>query len=131
MSRTETGAVWTVAQTAQALGVSEKTVYRRIKSGQLKARLEGQPPNWIIEPVDISGHGGGHASRQQYICSGEAGDGAILTIEILREQLGEKDRQIAELHVLLREAHGQMERLLPAPQEEAQGAKARHWWWPF
>ena len=32
---------WTVSQAAQTLGVSEKTVYRHIKSGKLKAKIEG------------------------------------------------------------------------------------------
>jgi DNA-directed RNA polymerase specialized sigma subunit len=54
-------------------------------------------------------------------------------LEVLREQLREKDRQIAELHVLLRETQGQIERLLPAhiSQPETQMLKKRHWWWPF
>jgi hypothetical protein len=45
------------------------------------------------------------------------------TIELLKQQLQEKDRQIGELHVLLREAQGQIQKMLPMPSR-------RRWWDP-
>lgn len=119
---------WTVSQAAQALGVSEKTIYRRIKSGQLKASLHGSPPtiHWMIEPVVNIGQ----LSRQED--QGITSQEPTAITEILREQLQEKDRQIAELHVLLREAQGQIKTLLPAPRGEEQiPMRKRRRWWPF
>jgi len=131
---------WTVSQAAQILGVSEKTVYRHIKSGKLKARIEGAPPtaHWMVDPVvkkgQLSGQSGGQPSGQ-----GDGQDRLVTSsqesttvIEILREQLREKDRQIAELHVLLRASQGQINTLLPAPREEEQPpVRKKHRWWPF
>jgi hypothetical protein len=108
--------------------VSEKTIYRRIKSGQLVAKLEGQPtnPHWVIELVDVGRPQAGQRS-------GQGEDAGSFVIELLREQLQEKDRQIAELHVLIREGQEQLRRLLPAPmnQQEPHEPKKRRWWWPF
>ena len=129
---------WTVSEAARALGVSEKTVYRRIKSGRLSAKLEGGPdsPHWMIDRVDrVDGvdtvdRDRGQVSRHR-VEQIEAGKSPVL--DVLREQLQEKDRQIAELHVLLREAQGQLQRLLPAPigKTETYEHRKRRWWWPF
>ena len=133
MSRLRSDNRWTVSEAARALRVSEKTVYRRIKSGQLNARLKGQSPgaHWLIEPVDT----GGHIARQEYTCREDTVSLTAATVELLRGQLGEKDRQIAELHVLLRDAQGQLKGLLLAPQGEGQSwgrdKNRRRWWWPF
>jgi hypothetical protein len=99
----------------------------------LRAELEGELARgrWLIEPVDTDRHMGGreYTHREDYTNLTTA------TVELLKGQLEEKDRQIAELHVLLREAQGQLKGLLPAPQGEEQqwerGKKGRRWWWPF
>lgn len=134
---------WTVSQAAQILGVSEKTIYRRIKSGKLKAKIEGTSPtaHWMITPVDTKKllssqkdrqESGQESGQDRQSISGQE----ISIIAILKEQLKEKDRQIGELHVLLREAQGQIKAILPAPEQHEEQTltkptKKKHWWWPF
>jgi len=126
-----TGQKWTIDQAARALGVSEKTIYRRIKSGQLQATLEGTPPteHWMIEPV---------AEIKQAVVpddfpdkNGVEGKHQETLIRLLKEQLQEKDRQISELHILLRESQGQMKLLLPQTTIEHQKLQKKRRWWPF
>lgn len=125
MGRQMTRQGWTVSEAARALGISEKTVRRHIKSGQLKARMEdGQ---WLIERAGKGQTGGGHRVDSEGKVGRQASgtDRNVLqaTIELLKQQLQEKDRQIGELHVLLREGQGQIQKMLPVPSR-------RRWWDP-
>lgn len=136
MGRQMTRQGWTISEAARALGISEKTVRRHIKSGRLKAWMEdGQ---WFIERAGKGQTEGRHrvgsdqTTGRQRVDTGErlgrqassADRGALqATIELLKQQLQEKDRQIGELHVLLREAQGQIQKMLPAPSK-------RRWWNP-
>lgn len=111
-----------IAQAASILGVSEKTVRRRIKSGSLRAELVGDPRRYEIDLSDVDSVLGESTpdvdSDQDTVYPG--------LIQILREQLQEKDRQIKELHILLQGAHEQAGRMLTAGN-----GRPRHWWWPF
>lgn len=103
---------------SEALGISPKTVWRRIQKGEIPARkVAGQ---WL---VDI-----GQQQDREDKLSGQKGQGvmsdlAILqsTIEVLRQQLEQKDRQISELHILL--AQKQLPEPLPEPTKTP--------WWKF
>ena len=138
---------WTVSEAARTLGISEKTVRRHIKSGQLKAWM--QDGQWLIERagkgrtevrhrVDSEEKVARHrvdsdqAMGRQRVDTGEraarqasSADRSTLhaTIGLLKQQLEEKDRQIGELHVLLRETQGQIQKMLPMPSR-------RRWWNP-
>jgi excisionase family DNA binding protein len=93
---------------AQLLGVSTKTVWRKIKKGELPAqKVNGQ---WLIEVELPSGQSGQGFSQEHDTASGQyrqtfeiSTEIQVLkaTIEFLRGQLEEKDKQISELHVLL------------------------------
>ena len=124
----------TIGQAATTLGVSEKTIRRRIKKGLLEARLVGEPPHYEIDESIIGG--GEEVSRQtdEYVQPRkETIDPTALgsrgyedLVDMLKKQLSEKDGQIKELHILLQAAQEQTGRILTAG---VQGK--RRWWWPF
>lgn len=99
-----------VPEAAQRLSVSVATVRRRIRSGVLKG-TQDDPPNgkWWVELPDDSP------------ALGEPdGDSASLRelVEILREELVVKNKQIEQLHILLQQAQV----ALPAARQD------RPWW---
>jgi excisionase family DNA binding protein len=113
-------------EAAQILQVSTKTVWRRIKRGEIPAhKVNGQ---WLVDVEPPSGQTGqateqttrqetGHLSGQPVQGVESSTDIQVLrnTIEFLQHQLEGKDRQISELHVLL------LQKQLPEPS----GLK---WW---
>ena len=123
----------TIGQAATTLGVSEKTVRRRIKRGLLNAKLMGDPPHYEIEPVEIGIDEDLSSQKDQSVQAvmdhGHATGYNIAyqdLIDMLKEQLTEKDGQIKELHILLQGAQEQAGRMLTARVQ-----KKRNWWWPF
>ena len=94
----------TIQEAAQHLGVSQDTVRRRIRKEELQARQTPTPQGfrWMVEleedaqtapaPPHRPDIGGAQVKDDAY-------DGAL--VEILREELAEKNRQISELHRLL------------------------------
>ena len=123
----------TIGQAASSLGVSEKTIRRRIKSGFLQADLVGDPPHYEIDFQGL--HGGQDIPGQRVDSNGhKASEGVDKgrsdaypdLMRILRDQLQEKDRQIKELHILLQGAHEQTSRMLTDG-----GGRRQRWWWPF
>jgi excisionase family DNA binding protein len=113
----------TIAEAANTLRVSEKTVRRRIKDGSLPAQLVGEPPRYQIPPDVIADLATSlPAGRDPW--SGEAAnmlaelmDSLQLQLKEKDRQLDEKDRQIRELHVLLQTSQEHLSRtMLPPPQ---------------
>ena len=116
----------TIAEAAKLLRVSEHTVRRRVRNGELPsiqvARSQGYV--WMIElpddsPPDIPASGE-IAALHQLI------DSLNVQVDSLKEQLVAKDKQletrareVQELHVLLQQAQA----ALPAPKE------SQHSWW--
>jgi excisionase family DNA binding protein len=109
----------TIAEAAKLLRVSEHTVRRRVRNGELPsvqvARSQGYV--WMIElpddaPADTP-QSGENAALHQLI------DSLNAQVDSLKEQLSSKDRQIEQLHVLLQQAQA----ALPAPNE------SQHSWW--
>jgi len=103
----------TISEAAQHLKVSERTVRRRLHSGNLPGRQMSTPQGftWLIElanepPEQLSNNGDFTALRE--------------LVEVLKAQLENKDKQIQELHVLLQ----QSKTALNAPT-------TNHQWWQF
>ena len=111
----------TITQAASTLSVSEKTVRRRIKNGTLPAELVGDPPRYEIDPEALDSV---QDESTQRVDNGH--DNVYPLVQILQEQLQEKDRQIKELHILLQGAQEQTSRMLVSGN-----GHRKHWWWPF
>jgi hypothetical protein len=100
----------TIAEAARLLRLSEYTVRRRVRTGELPGEQVVTPQGfvWMVEvddePPDTSSSGELTTLRE--------------SLALLREQLTIKDKQIAELHVLLQ----QTQIALPAP------GNGRPWW---
>jgi excisionase family DNA binding protein len=124
----------TIAEAANALRVSEKTVRRRIKDGSLPAQLVGEPPRYEIAPevvADLASSlsaGKDAWSGEAATMLGELMDSLQLQLKEKDRQLEEKDRQIRELHVLLQTSQEHLSRAMlpapPAPPSQALAAAA-------
>ena len=134
-----------VTEAANLLGVSEETVKRRLRRGELRGERRRRPQGyvWLVDLLDESfsttthdhstttqGDRGDHDTDHN--TSGDEGHYLLQEmVEMLQtqvkaqqEQLESKDRQISELHVLLQQAQERVNRMLPPPRR-------RRWWWPF
>jgi hypothetical protein len=131
-------------EAARRLGVSVATIRRRVHSGELQGFQEptSQGFKWLVEVPEPTTVGTPSKSNNQTSSEGisdsvsDLGDGmsgssaangevAALkgTIEILREELEARRREVQELHVLLQ--HSQA--ALAAPKEDRQSWWRRLW----
>ena len=80
-----------INEAADALHISTQTVRRRLAKGLIQGTKQetAQGYRWLIDIPD----------NQEEMLPNGSDDNALL--EVLREQLKEKDRQIGELHRLL------------------------------
>ena len=126
-----------IAEAAKRLGVAQDTIRRRIRKGDLVAHQETRPQGyiWLVElpednstsdvEAEVIGRNSETAedgSRPLLDALNSQVEGQQRLIESLESQiltyqqeLGAKNEQIRELHVLLQ----QSQPVLPAP---------RHWW---
>ena len=103
----------TIAQAADTLGVAQSTIRKRLRSGDLQGqKVKGAGGfRWEVFIDDNSTakgvtQDGNDTNDAQDGDHGDHGDHANHTndgalVEILREELAEKNRQISELHRLL------------------------------
>lgn len=88
---------WTIADVARFLGVSEKTVRRRIDRGELPAYRVARGRNyvWFVDPAAL----GARSEPEPTAAGGAVGDAAagVAATQPLLELLREKDRQILDL----------------------------------
>jgi predicted site-specific integrase-resolvase len=115
----------TIKEAAERLGISEVTIRRRLRTGQLKGYQESPPTGkWFIQVSD-------DAVAQEEVDTDEDEDSLQLVgalrdtikrqdevIALLKHQLEAREREVQELHVLLQ----QFGTALPAPGDN------RSWW---
>jgi hypothetical protein len=123
-----------IGQAVTRLGVSEVTIRRRLRKGELKGQKRETPQGyvWLIElPDDVSedkkngSDGEGEslselvaALRSQVEGQQELVDSLQAQVKVQQEELIAKNKQIEQLHVLLQQAQA----ALPAPRDN------RPWW---
>lgn len=112
----------TIQEAANKLGIAESTVRRRLRNGELEGQQMPTPQGytWLVDlPEDLA-----LGSDAEDYPSGEEGllrelvDALRYQVSGLEGQLGTKDRQIEQLHVLLQQAQA----ALPPPRSN------RPWW---
>ena len=106
----------TITEAARRLGISERTVRRRLHTGDLMGSQMATPQGfvWTIDlPEDMTeDRTNGHSSSREVETLKEF-------VAVLNNQVDTKDQQIKELHILMQ----QVQAALPAPQ-----ADSRSWW---
>ena len=101
-----------ISQAAHTLGLSQSTIRKRLRSGDLQGqKVKGAGGfNWEVFVADDPTVKGDTDDANH---TNNANGGAL--VEILREELAEKNRQISELHRLL-------------AQTALSAAPGRPWW---
>ncbi len=111
-----------IEEASRLLGVSQETVRRRIRNGELEAHQEARPQGYIwriMLPDDLPSHlGNGYAPAELADALRDTIQRQDDTIAQMRSQLEAKDKQIEQLHVLLQQAQA----ALPTPRNN------RPWW---
>ena len=112
----------TIQEAANTMGIAESTVRRRIRNGELEGQqmptpqgytwLVGLPENLNIEKENDQSLAGESGLLRELV------DSLRSHMDGLENQLGTKDRQIEQLHVLLQ----QVQAALPLPRPD------RPWW---
>jgi hypothetical protein len=108
----------TIQEAAFRLGLSEKTVRRRVLNGRLPGSQVSTPQGfaWMVDiPDDLPESG---ESFDEVATLRELNAALQARIDAQDKQLESKDKQIEQLHVLLQQAQA----ALPAPQDH------RSWW---
>ena len=104
-----------ISEAARQLGISERTVRRRLHNGELAGSQTATPQGfvWTVALPDVMPEG---------MTSGNVSDGEVAALRelvtVLERQVETKDQQINQLHVLLQQSQA----ALPAPKEN------RPWW---
>jgi chromosome segregation ATPase len=120
----------TIPEAAQLLRLSEYTIRRRLRTGELTGQQVVSPGGfaWMVEVPDElaqdspmeNSYSGEIAAMQALLARAEAQIASQETqLQAKDRQLESKDRQIEQLHVLLQQA----QTALSAPREERQS-----WW---
>ena len=119
----------TVPEAARRLGVTEDTVKRRLRKGELQGERKARPQGytWMVELPDEESETdstvtGTVSSSGDDTVDHRVSNGEIRRLEemvsILQHQLEVREREVQELHVLLQQAQA----ALSAPRD------SRPWW---
>ena len=115
-----------IREAAQLQGVSQDTIRRRIRRGELKAHQEPTPQGfrWLVELEEEVAQAEPTQTQELGIGDAQAGEAQVLRelVATLRsqvqgqgEELQARRREVSELHILLQQ------KALPAPE-------GRPWW---
>jgi hypothetical protein len=117
----------TVPEAARRLGVTEDTVKRRLRKGELHGERKARPQGYIWlawlpeEEVDPDSTVTGTAASQGDDSVNHPVSSEVQRLEemvaLLQHQLEVREREVEQLHILLQQAQA-----LPAPRD------GRHWW---
>ena len=110
----------TIQDAAHKLRVAESTVRRRLRNGELEGHQmpTHQGFTWMVDlPDDLCAEQESQPPGEERVLR-ELVDALRYQVTGLEGQLGTKDRQIEQLHVLLQQAQA----TLPAPRS------TRPWW---
>ena len=134
---------FTIADAAQRLGISDHTVRRRIKAGELPARRDHTGRLWVtLADADTTAPASSATAPRAPDSAPDDQSSAVYRelvaslqrqIETQALELDARRREVQELHVLLQQA----QRALPAApaqqidREEAQIEQPRRRWWQW
>ncbi len=119
----------TVPEAARRLGVTEDTVKRRLRKGELQGERKARPQGytWMVELPDEESETestvtGTVSPPDDDTVNHQVNNGETRRLEemvsMLQHQLEVREREVQELHVLLQQAQA----ALPAPRDN------RSWW---
>ena len=114
----------TIAEIAKVTGKSEQSIRRAIKAGKLKARLVDG--HYEINENDLSNYQGISQSDSQTI---DTDSQAIVRekdvlIELLKQQLTEKDQQISQQQAIIMQLSRNQQLMIESSEQK----KRRGWW---
>ena len=132
-------ALVSVAEASQRLGLTQDTVKRRLRKGELQGERHPRPQGyvWVVELAEETIDDDSTTSTQgddrvrQGVSNGEVRRLEEMVsmlqgqVTAQQEQLEGRGREVQELHVLLQRAQEQVQAALPVPKEN------RHAWWKF
>ena len=119
----------TIAEAAERLRLSERTIRRRVKTGELPGSqlstpqgfvwMVDLPDEWTIGQVDSNGE---VQALRGWI------DQLSSQLDAMQSQLEAKDKQIEQLHVLLQQGQASLQQAQAALPVPKNGQNA---WWQF
>ncbi len=127
-------ATLTIQAAAQSLGISEITIRRKLRAGQLSGHQE-DPPNgrwWVEIPDEQLGESDSAAGTQAISPDSGKSEGRLLQelVDTLKDQVANlqhhldiREREVGELHVIIQ----QQALALPAPAGDSRGWWRRIW----
>ena len=123
-----------INQAAEILGVSEKTIRRRIAKGQIQA-TKGKTPQGFIYLIDINDHIPSK-SQDSLEIKGENSNPPenILDLELLKKQFELKDQQIESQKNQIESQINQITELykiIPKLQSDISRISDKSSWWKF
>jgi helix-turn-helix protein len=126
----------TIAEAAERLRLSERTIRRRVKTGELPGSQLSTPQGfvWMVDLPDEWTIGQADSNGEVQALRGWI-DQLSSQLDAMQSQLEAKDKQIEQLHVLLQQGQASLQQAQAALQQ-AQAAlpvpkNGQNAWWQF